>query len=125
MNEKKFSIRKRLRSFKYAINGLSILLREEHNARIHFFASCCVIFAGFFFRISALEWMAITFAIGFVFSMEIMNSAIENMADFISPEKHLKIKRIKDLSAAGVLVSALAALFIGLIIFIPKLITFL
>lgn len=120
MKHKKFSIIKRVYSFKHAFNGLRILIKEEHNARIHLFASICVIIAGFFFKISLHEWIAIIFSIGLVFCLEIINSTVENIADFISPEKHEMIKKIKDLSASGVLISALIALIIGLIIFLPK-----
>ncbi len=120
MTQQKFSIRKRLESFKFAFNGLRILLKEEHNSRIHFLIAICVVVAGFVFKISTTEWIAIVFAIGLVITLEIINSAIENMADFISPEKHNKIKNIKDLAAAGVLVSAIMAVMIGLIIFLPK-----
>jgi len=120
MAQDKFSILKQIKSFRFAFNGLKILIKEEHNSRIHLFATMCVLIAGFVFNISALEWIAITFAIGFVFTIEIINSAIENISDFISPEKHHSIKKIKDLSAAGVLVAALTALVISLIIFIPK-----
>lgn len=111
---------KRLESFKYAFNGLKILFKEEHNARVHILAALCVLVAGVLFKISASEWIAVFFAIGLVTSLEIMNTAIENMADFVSPGKHEKIKRIKDLSAAGVLVSAFTALAIGFIVFVPK-----
>lgn len=111
---------KRIKSFKYAFNGLRILIKEEHNARIHLFATICVIIAGLFYEISLIEWIAIIFSIGLVVSLEIINSSIENIADFISPERDEKIKKIKDLSASGVLISAITALIIGLIIFIPK-----
>ena len=121
MKNQKFSALQRLKSFTYAFNGLKILLREEHNARIHFVIAVSVTIAGFALKISALEWIAIVIAIGFVITTEIINSAIENIADFISPEKHEMIKKIKDLAAAGVLVSALTALTTGLIIFLPKL----
>lgn len=120
MKQQRFSISKRLKSFKYAFNGLRILIKEEHNARIHLFATVCVIIAGLFFNISMNEWIGVIFSIGLVFSLEIINSSIENIADFISPEKHEMIKKIKDLSASGVLISAITALIIGLIIFIPK-----
>jgi len=120
MKRGKFLLKKRLQSFKYAINGLKILLVEEHNARIHVFISICVVIAGFIFKVSTIEWLFLIFAIGFVVSMEIINSSIENIADFVSPEKHDKIKIIKDLSAAAVLISAIIAAIIGLIIFIPK-----
>ncbi len=121
MKQHKFSIKKRLKSFKYAFNGLMILVKEEHNARIHLFATICVVIAGFFLEISKIEWFAVIFAIGFVIALEIINSSIENIADFVSPEKHKRIKKIKDLSAAAVLVSAITAFVIGLLIFIPKL----
>ena len=120
MKSERFSISKRIKSFGFAFNGLKILIQEEHNARIHIIAAISVILAGFYFQLSSLEWLAIFFAIGLVISLEIINSAIENIADFISPEKNDSIKKIKDLSAAGVLISALTALTIGLIIFIPK-----
>lgn len=120
MKEQRFSLSERLRSFKYAINGLRILIKEEHNSRIHLFASICVIIAGLILKVSAHEWIAIIFSIGLVISLELINSSIENIADFISPERHEMIKKIKDLSAAGVLIGAIAAFTIGLIIFIPK-----
>ena len=78
--------------------------------------------AGIYFNISMIEWIVVLFAIGLVISMEILNTSIENIADYISPEKRLSIKKIKDLAAAGVLVSSFTALAIGFIIFIPKLI---
>jgi len=120
MKQQKFSIKKRLQSFKYAFNGLKILIKEEHNARIHLLATISVIIAGYIFKISTNEWLAVILSIGFVFSMEIINSAIENMADFISTMKDERIKRIKDLSAAAVLVASLSALIIGILIFLPK-----
>ena len=124
MKEEKFSIAKRLKSFTYAFNGLRILLREEHNSRIHLFATVCVVVAGVIFRISSLEWVAVVFAIGLVFGGEIFNSAIEDLADVVCPERDERIKKVKDLSAAAVLVSAFTALIIGLIIFIPKIVDF-
>ena len=120
MKNQKFSIRERLKSFGFAFNGLKILVREEHNARIHLFAVVCVIIAGVFVKISVSDWIAVVFAFGFVIVMEIVNSAIEGIADFVSPEKHEMIKKIKDLSAAAVLIAAITAFIIGLIIFVPK-----
>ena len=121
MKQEKFSIAKRLKSFTYAFNGLRILLLEEHNSRIHLTAAICVVAAGILFHISPLEWVAVIFAIGMVFGGEIFNSAIEDLADVVCTERDERIKKVKDLSAAAVLVSAITALVIGLIIFIPKL----
>jgi undecaprenol kinase/diacylglycerol kinase (ATP) len=117
-------MKKHLNSFKYAFNGLKILLKEEANARIHLFATICVLIAGFFFEINRVEWITVVFAIGLVLTTETINTAIENISNFISPEKHEKIKRIKDLSAAAVLIAAITALTIGLIVFIPKIIEY-
>ena len=116
----KFSFIKRLVSFRYAFNGLKILIKEEHNARIHLFITFCVLIAGAIFKISIIEWIAIIFCIGLVFALELINSAIENTTDFISKEKNETIKRIKDLSAGAVLIAAIASAIIGLMIFLPR-----
>lgn len=120
MEEHKFSVYKRLMSFSYAFNGLKILFREEHNARIHFVATVAAIVLGIIFNINSYEWTAVIFSIGFVITTEIINTAIEQIANFISPDKNENIKKIKDLSAAAVLISAVTALSVGLIVFIPK-----
>ena len=120
MDTNRFSIKRRLKSFRYAFSGLRVLVREEHNARIHLFATVCVIVMGVLFRISCIEWVAVSLAIGLVFGMEAVNSAVENICDFVCPERDARIKKIKDLAAAAVLLSAIAALAVGLFIFIPK-----
>ena len=109
-----------MHSFKYAFNGLRILLNGEHNSWIHLFVTVCVLVAGFVFKISNGEWIAVIFCIGMVFALELVNTAIENMADFVSKEYHESIKKIKDLAAGAVLVGAIVATAIGLIIFLPK-----
>ena len=123
MKNQKFSIRRRLKSFSYAFNGLKILIKEEHNSRIHLFVSIVVIIASFVFKIVLNEWFAIIFSIGIVIAAELFNSAIENIADFISPDKNYKIKVIKDMSSAAVLICALTAATIGFIVFIPKILS--
>jgi len=121
MKKEKFSIGKRMNSFRYAYHGLRMLFKEEHNSWIHLLAAICVLIAACLLRITAFEWIALIFAIGFVFTAEIINTVIEDLLNFISPEKHDTIRKIKDLSAAAVLIAALTALTIGLIVFIPKL----
>lgn len=120
MKQHKFSIKKRLRSFNFAFNGLKILLQEEHNSRIHLFIGAIVVVTGFILKISRDEWLAIILSIGFVFACELFNSSIENLADFVSPQKHKTIKKVKDLAAASVLISSLVAIVIGFIVFLPK-----
>tara|TARA_B110000285_G_scaffold214738_1_gene260431 strand:- start:314 stop:688 length:375 start_codon:yes stop_codon:yes gene_type:complete len=121
MNQK-FSIIKQLKSFSFALNGLKILFKEEHNARIQLVAAFLVILMGVYFNINSFEWVIVVLSIGFVFVSELLNSSIEAVCDFIQPEKHQAIKRIKDLAAGAVLFSAITALVVACIIFSPKII---
>ena len=120
--QEKFSIAKRLKSFTYAFNGLKVLFQEEHNSRIHLFATICVIIAGVLLKLAVLEWVAVAFAVGLVFSGEIFNSAVEDLSDVVCPERDDRIKKVKDLAAAAVLVNAITAAAIGLLVFVPKII---
>lgn len=121
MKDKKFSIKDRIHSFKYACKGIHILIRNEHNARIHLCAAILAVCAGFFFGITQGEWIAVIFAIGFVFSAEAVNSAIEYVADAFTAEPNELIGKAKDVAAGAVLLAALTAAIIGCIIFIPHL----
>lgn len=118
--KEKFSVRKRIVSFKYALNGLRILFSEEHNARIHFAVTIFVVTMGILFSISSVEWMILGILTGMVFSLEIINSAIENLCDYISPEWNNMIKKIKDLMAAAVFITTVISVVCGTIIFLPK-----
>ncbi len=123
MKEKKdFSLRERGKSFHYAWQGIKFLWRDEHNFRIHAAVSACVILAGWLLEISIGEWLAVVFSVGIVMTAEAFNSALEGVADFISPDYDVRIKRIKDLSAAAVLLTAIMAAVVGCFIFIPKII---
>lgn len=117
-----FTLKKRLKSFKYAFSGIRMLISSEHNAWIHCFAAVCVVVAGFCFNISSSEWIAVIFAIGTVLAAEAVNSSIEALADLVSPEYNKAIKRTKDMAAGAVLILAISAAVVGLIIFIPKII---
>lgn len=122
MSREKYSIAARLKSFTYAFNGLRILFKEEPNAWIHLLATLAVVIAGVLFRISLMEWVAVVFAIGLVFSFEIINSSVEDLCDFVCTERHDQIKKVKDLAAAAVLVSAITAAAVGLLVFVPKIV---
>lgn len=119
MKNKGFTVKKRWQSFRYAFNGIKLLLCREHNAWIHCFAAVCVVSAGWFFHISREEWIFVVGAIGGVFAAEAINSSIETLADLVSPGYNEAIKRTKDLAAGAVLLIAIAAAITGLIIFIP------
>jgi diacylglycerol kinase (ATP) len=116
-----FSIRQRLASFKYALAGLKEMLMGHHNSRIHVFVALCVIVAASYFRVTSIEWAILTLAIFFVLAMEAMNTALELLCDRVSTEFHPLIKKSKDVAAGAVLLSAVAAVVIGIIIFGPYL----
>jgi len=114
---------KRLRhSFRYALSGMADMLRQEPNARIHCIITVLVVAAGFFFRISATEWIGVVLSIGLVISAEAFNTALERLADVVQPERDERIRDVKDLAAAAVLLCALAAAAVGAIVFLPKII---
>lgn len=118
---RKFSVIDRIKSFKYAFNGLRLFFINDHNGRIHLFAALIAIGLSFYLQLSASEWIAISAVITSVIVAEIINASIEKLADVFSPEYHPKIKVVKDLAAAAVLMAALLAVVVGLIIFLPKL----
>lgn len=106
-----------IKSFTYAFNGLKIFIREESNARIHLLAVVLVNTVGWWYQFTLYEWIAVWMCIALVFVTEILNTALENLCDHISPEKHENIARIKDLGAAAVLVSAINSLVVSGLIF--------
>lgn len=114
--DKHFSMADRLKSFKYAINGIRVFITQEHNARIHVLAAIVAVVLGFMCNLCSLEWIVVLIAIAMVFIAEIFNTAIERLCDFVHPECNQAIKEIKDLSAGAVLVSAALAITIGIIL---------
>jgi diacylglycerol kinase len=117
----RFSWKRRGASVTYAFHGILVLFRTEHNAWIHAVLTGLALLLACLLRISALEWIVLCLSITAVFTTEIINTAIEKAMDFISIERHPQIKLVKDLAAAAVLLSAVAAFIIGTIIFLPKL----
>lgn len=115
----KFSIRKRIKSFTYAFNGIKLIISSQHNAWIHIVATVLAISLGFFFKITSTEWMFVILAIAIVLASETINTALEFLVDFISPEYNEKAGMIKDIAAGAVLICAIAAAVIGVIIFLP------
>jgi diacylglycerol kinase (ATP) len=122
MEPERFSLRSRIKSFSYAIAGIREFIYREHNARIHLVATVAVIITAYFLRVSRAEAAALTLVTGLVWITELLNTAIERMADLITLERDPRIKFIKDLAAGAVLVAALTAVITGLFIFIPKII---
>ena len=118
--QQRFSIRGRIKSIETAINGIIIVAKEEHNARLHIIATLAVIIVASLLNITAIEGSLLIFAIGLVWTSEAFNSAIEALADEVSGAYSIGIKKTKDIAAGAVLISSLSALGIGLLIFLPK-----
>ncbi|HEV8504613.1 MAG TPA: diacylglycerol kinase family protein [Chitinophagaceae bacterium] len=116
-----FSIKARLKSFQFAFAGLNSFFSTQHNAIIHLIMTLLAFSAAVLYHVTKVEAIAITLSVGFVWTAELLNTAIEKLADLVSTDHHPAIKFIKDVSAAGVLLSALAAFITGAIIFLPKL----
>jgi diacylglycerol kinase (ATP) len=107
------------RSFTFAWSGILDFIKNHRNAQIHFFATALVVFVGFYFGLSKLEWAAIVLCIFTVTALEAMNSAIEYLTDLVSPDYHPLAGKVKDMAAGAVLLSAIGAAIVGILIFWP------
>lgn len=116
-----FSPRARLRSFAYAFAGCRHLLSSQHNAWVHGAATVLVVLCALVFRVSRLEWVLLVLAMGLVWAMEAVNTAVEFLGDEVSQEYRPRIGKAKDVAAFGVLAAAVTAVIVGLLIFLPRL----
>lgn len=107
----------------HALNGLKLVFIREKNFKIHLLALLIVIAFGFYFTLTYIEWAIILLISSLVLVSEILNSVLELTIDYIKPDIHPTAKKIKDMSAGAVLLAALFAVIIGIIIFLPKLIS--
>lgn len=119
MKKRRF-VHSRLNSLFYALQGFRLLIESEINFRIHLVAAAVVVMAGSITGLSIQEWIVITGLIALVWVLEAVNSVVEELLDLLEPSWSLRVKRIKDMSAAAVLIVAASSLVIGLLIFIPK-----
>jgi len=115
-----FNLKDFLQSFKYAFRGLKNALQKEQSLRIQILIGILVLFFSLWIGLSGIEMALITGMISIVISLELINTTAEKIIDVVNLKKHPKIRFIKDVMAAGVLVSALGALIVGLIIFLPR-----
>lgn len=99
--------------------GIKHLICSQHNAWIHLSATVLVVILGFIYQLSNLEWALIVLAIVIVWSAEAMNTALEQLCDYITTEHHPLIEKGKDVAAAAVLISAIGAVLIGVLVFYP------
>ncbi len=110
----------RLKSVRYTIIGARKLITTEHSVIVQSSIAIILIIAGFYFNISRVEWMMQILATGLVLAVEGVNTAVEKICDFIHPEYHERIGFIKDIAGGAVLFAAIAAIAVGLLIYVPK-----
>ena len=116
-----FTLSARIKSIKYALEGILLVLKTQHNAWIHATATLLVIALGTFFTLTGTEWLLLVLSISAVWVAESFNTALEYLADAITKDFHSSIKKAKDISAGAVLISCVGSVIIGFIIFVPKL----
>lgn len=120
MKKKDSFLVNRIKSVGYAFKGAYLLITTEASLKVQFVLGIIMTLAGLYFGISSMEWCIQILVIALIMAIEGINTAIEEMADFIHPEHHPKIGLIKDLAAGAVFIVAIAAIAIGCIIYIPK-----
>ncbi len=120
MNHKESFLKNRIRSIGWAFKGAWMLLKNESSIKVQAIFALASIILGFYFDISKTEWMIQILTIGLVMGLEGVNTATEEIANFIHPEYHKKIGYIKDVAAGAVFFTAIAALIVAGIIYIPK-----
>ncbi|WP_289142284.1 diacylglycerol kinase family protein [uncultured Brevibacillus sp.] len=113
--------RRLVRSFSYALQGIVYTVKTQRNMQIHVAAATLVLAAAWWLQIPRSDVLLVFFSIGLVFSLELMNTAVEAAVDLASPEWHAKAKIAKDASAGAVLVAAILSVGIGIMVFGPPL----
>lgn len=113
-------MKKTLRSFQFAGRGIGLLFRSQRNARIHLLALSSVFFLGWYCQLDSTDWLWLMIASGFVLTAEAFNTSIEVLTDIASPGFSARAAQVKDLAAGAVLISAIFAVVVGVLIFLPK-----
>jgi len=118
-------IQQRIKSFKYAFEGIWEVLQSQANPKIHLTLAVVVVMAGYYLGLTQIEWCLIILCIALVLSAETFNTSIEHLTNLVSPEYHLLAKKTKDAAAGAVLWVAMGVCFVGIIIFLPKIVAML
>jgi diacylglycerol kinase len=113
-------LRKKALSVGYALKGIRIAYVEESNFQIQLVIGVLAVIAGLYYEISVSEWLFVVCASGLVLTAELLNTALEEFCDMYRSSHDPHVAKIKDLAAGGVLVASMAALLVGVIIFLPK-----
>ena len=116
-------LQKQARSFRNAFRGIVVAIQQETHCKIHLLATIAVIVLGILLHIALNEWIVIFICIAMVWCLELINTAIENIVDMVSPERQERARNIKDIAPGAVLFAAICSVIIACLIFIPKIIS--
>lgn len=108
------------KSFGYALSGIRTAFKKEPNFIIHLVIGILTMFGAAFLKFSTSEWLVLLLIISFVLALELINTAIEAVVDLVSPEIKDSAKIAKDTAAAAVFLSAITAVIVGLVLFLPR-----
>ncbi len=111
-------------SIGYALEGIRFAYIHGRNFKIQTGFGILVLMLGYVLQVSSFEWIALTLTIMSVLILELINTAIETVVDMVSREINPLAKIAKDVAAGAVLVAAIGSIFVGSVIFIPKLLNF-
>lgn len=115
----RFTLRSRINSFRYALQGLRYALVTQHNFRIHLVGAMAAIGLGLWWQVSGDDWRWLVAVIALVLAAELINTSFEHLCDVVQPELHASVKAAKDVAAGAVLVVSIAAAVIGVMVFWP------
>ncbi len=121
--KKRFSIVARAVSFKHALRGIGIIFKTQHNAWVHAFVAIVVLVLGFIYHLNEAEWGLIILSMAAVLAAEGFNTALEIDIDLTSPDYHPYARDTKDVAAGAVLLTVIGAVVVGLLIFVPKILS--
>jgi undecaprenol kinase len=109
-----------LRSFRHALGGISYCISTQRNFRIHAVVALLVVVAGLWLGPSPAEWAMLVLTMSVVLAAEMVNTALEALADALYPAVHPLIGAAKDALAGAVLVTAVGAVVVGVLVLGPR-----
>lgn len=110
-------------SFRCAVQGVLFVLKTERNMVLHFLAAVLVLLIAALLRVTPLELVCLTLTISAVLVCELVNTALEILCDVVCADLDPRIKRVKDIAAGAVLISAISALVVGIVVMGPRIIS--
>ena len=112
-------------SFGHAMDGISYVISHERNFLVELMFAIMVTVASFILKVSVIEWCILVCVIGMVLALEMVNTAIERCVDLVTKDYKELAKIAKDVSAGAVLVMSMFSVILGILIFLPRIITLL